>query len=36
MFGIFLDVTGHKQAEEGPKLLAGEMSHRFKNLLAMP
>jgi two-component sensor histidine kinase len=35
MFGIFLDVTGRKQAEEGSELLAGEMSHRVKNLLAM-
>lgn len=33
MFGIFLDVTGRKQAEEGNELLAGEMSHRVKNLL---
>ena len=30
MFGIFLDVTGRKQAEEGHELLAGEMSHRLK------
>ena len=35
MFGIFLDVTGRKQAEEGQQLLAGEMSHRVKNLLAV-
>ena len=35
MFGIFLDVTGRKQAEEGSELLAGEMSHRVKNLLAI-
>lgn len=35
MFGIFLDVTGRKQAEEGSELLAGEMSHRVKNLLAL-
>jgi two-component sensor histidine kinase len=33
MFGIFLDVTGRKQAEEAHELLAGEMSHRVKNLL---
>ena len=32
MFGVFLDVTGRKQAEEGNELLAGEMSHRVKNL----
>jgi two-component sensor histidine kinase len=35
MFGLFLDVTGRKQAEEGHELLAGEMSHRVKNLLAI-
>lgn len=33
MRGIFLDVTGRKQAEEANELLAGEMSHRVKNLL---
>ena len=33
MHGIFLDVTGRKQAEEANQLLAGEMSHRVKNLL---
>jgi two-component sensor histidine kinase len=33
MFGIFIDVTSRKQAEEGRELLAGEMSHRVKNLL---
>lgn len=32
-FGVFIDVTGRKQAEEGNELLAGEMSHRVKNLL---
>lgn len=35
MYGIFLDVTGRKQAEEGHELLAGEMSHRVQNLLAI-
>jgi two-component sensor histidine kinase len=35
MAGVFLDVTGRKQAEEGHELLAGEMSHRVKNLLAI-
>lgn len=35
MFGIFLDVTGRKQAEESRELLAGEMSHRVKNLLTI-
>ena len=33
MFGVFLDVTRRKQAEEGKELLAGEMSHRVRNLL---
>jgi hypothetical protein len=32
MYGVFL---GRKQAEEGHELLAGEMSHRMKNLLAI-
>jgi two-component sensor histidine kinase len=35
LFGIFIDVTGRKQAEEGNELLAGEMSHRVKNLLVI-
>ena len=35
MAGVFLDVTGRKQAEEGHELLAGEMSHRVKNLLSI-
>ncbi len=35
MFGIFLDVTDRKQAEEAHELLAGEMSHRVKNLLSI-
>lgn len=35
MFGVFLDVTGRKQAEEAQELLAGEMSHRVKNLIAI-
>lgn len=35
MSGIFLDVTGRKQAEESHELLAGEMSHRVKNLLTI-
>ena len=33
MFGVFLDVTQRKQAEEVNELLAGEMSHRVMNLL---
>ncbi|WP_439546283.1 sensor histidine kinase [Sandarakinorhabdus sp.] len=35
MFGVFLDVTERKQAEESNELLAGEMSHRVKNLLSI-
>lgn len=35
MSGIFLDVTLRKNAEESHELLAGEMSHRVKNLLAI-
>lgn len=35
MFGVFIDVTGRKQAEESRELLAGEMSHRVKNLLTI-
>ncbi len=33
VFGIFLDVTQRKQAEEASELLSGEMSHRVRNLL---
>lgn len=35
MTGIFIDISGRKHAEEGHELLAGEMSHRVKNLLAI-
>ncbi len=35
MFGVFLDLTGRKQAKEDHELPAGEMSHREKNLLAI-
>ncbi len=35
MFGIFINVTGRKQAEEAHELLAGEMSHRVSNLLSI-
>ena len=34
-FGVFLDVTGRKRVEEAHELLAGEMSHRVKNLLTI-
>ena len=35
MTGVFIDITGRKQAEEGNELLAGDMSHRVRNLLAI-
>ncbi len=35
MFGVFLDITERKLAEEARDLLAGEMSHRVKNLFAI-
>lgn len=35
MFGVFLDVTDRKKAEEARELLAGEMGHRVKNLFAI-
>lgn len=35
MFGVFLDATARKNAEEANELVAGEMSHRVKNLLAI-
>lgn len=35
MFGVFLDVTERKQAEEAREMLAGEMSHRVKNLFSI-
>lgn len=34
-FGVFLDVTDRKRAEEAHEMLAGEMSHRVKNLFAI-
>ena len=35
MFGVFLDVTGRKLAEEGREMMANEMAHRVKNLFAI-
>ncbi len=35
MFGVFLDVSDRKIAEEGREMLANEMSHRVKNLFAI-
>ncbi len=35
MFGIFIDVSERKMAEEAREMLASEMSHRVKNLFAI-
>ncbi len=35
MFGVFLDVTERKQAEEVREMVADEMSHRVKNLFTI-
>ncbi len=35
MFGVFLDVTERKRAEDLREMFAGEMSHRVKNLFAI-
>jgi hypothetical protein len=35
MFGAFLDSTARKEAEEAREMLAGEMSHRVKNLFSI-
>ena len=35
MFGVFLDVSQRKMAEEAREMLANEMSHRVKNLFAI-
>jgi two-component sensor histidine kinase len=35
MFGAFLDSTARKEAEEARELLAGEISHRVKNLFSI-
>lgn len=35
MFGVFLDVTERKLAEEAREMLSHEMSHRVKNLFAI-
>lgn len=35
MFGVFLDITERKRAEELNELLAREMSHRVKNIFAL-
>jgi two-component sensor histidine kinase/PAS domain-containing protein len=35
MFGVFLDVTERKLAEEAREMIANEMTHRVKNLFAI-
>ena len=35
MFGVFLDVTERKMAEEAHAMIAGEMEHRLKNLFSI-
>ncbi len=35
MYGVFIDVTVRKRAEEARELITGEMHHRIKNLFAM-
>ena len=35
MFGVFLDISERKMAEESREMLASEMSHRVKNLFAV-
>lgn len=35
MYGVFLDITVRKKAEEARELIAGEMHHRIKNLFAI-
>ena len=35
MYGVFLDVTERKKAEEAREMLASEMNHRVKNIFAI-
>ena len=35
LYGVFIDVTVRKHAEEARELITGEMHHRIKNLFAM-
>lgn len=35
MFGVFLDVSVRKQAEEAREMVTGEMHHRIKNLFSL-
>ena len=35
MYGVFIDVTERKKAEEAREMIAGEMNHRVKNIFAI-
>lgn len=35
MYGVFINVTERKKAEEAREMLAGEMNHRVKNIFAI-
>ena len=35
MYGVFIDVTERKKAEEAREMLVGEMNHRVKNIFAI-
>lgn len=35
MYGVFIDVTERKKAEEAREMIAGEMDHRVKNIFAI-
>jgi HWE histidine kinase len=35
MYGVFIDVTERKKAEDAREMLAGEMNHRVKNIFAI-
>jgi PAS domain S-box-containing protein len=35
MYGVFIDVTERKKAEEAREMFAGEMNHRVKNIFAV-
>ena len=35
MYGVFMDVTVRKMAEEAREMMAGELHHRMKNLFAL-
>ncbi len=35
MYGVFIDVTERKKAEEAREMIAGEMNHRVKNIFSI-